>query len=138
METSSRSIVKSPVSVPRVYNLSVPQTMEEDNEWIGTSDSNSVIEGADGNFAVGNVRIMRPSPQNLGQSFVTNPDDGLMTKRGSETSLNNQFATGASYAMHGIVSSVDNTNNLNFDTNQRSSFTGGVRPSHENRRADSF
>ena len=94
--------------------------------------------GADGNFAVGNVRIMRPSPQNLGQSFVTNPDDGLMTKRGSETSLNNQFATGASYAMHGIVSSEDNTNNLNFDTNQRSSFTGGVRPSHENRRADSF
>ena len=48
--------------MPRVYNLSVPQTMEEDNELMGTSDSNSVIEGADGNFAVGNVRIMRPSP----------------------------------------------------------------------------
>ena len=63
--------------------------MEEDNEFMGTSDSNSVIEGADGNFAVGNVRIMRPSPQNLGQSFVTNADDCTVTKRGSETSLNN-------------------------------------------------
>ena len=62
VETSNRSIARSPVSVPRVYNLSVPQTMEEDNELMGTSDSNSVIEGADGNFAVGNVRIMRPSP----------------------------------------------------------------------------
>ena len=61
MITSNRTQPKSPVSIPR-YNLSVPQTMEEDNELMGTSDSNSVVEGADGNFAIGNFRIMRSSP----------------------------------------------------------------------------
>ena len=49
-----------PTSAGLKYDMSIPQTMEEELEFLGTHESNSVVEGADGHFAVGNVRIMRP------------------------------------------------------------------------------
>ena len=55
--------------------------MEEENELVGTSDSISILEGENGGFAVGNVRLL--SPTNMAKSFITTSEfDGpLQTKR---------------------------------------------------------
>ena len=68
---------------------------------------------------------------------MTNGDEAGMTKRGSETSLNNHVAAGASYAMHGMIGSVENAP-FNFEGREKSSSTGGSRPTPEQMRSGSY
>ena len=94
--------------------------MEEENERLGTDDSNTVVEGADGHFAIGNVRIMRPIPQQQnGQSYVTYGEENVLTKRGTESSAR-QLGDGVSYAMNGMEGYMDN--NFNLEGVRKTSF----------------
>ena len=94
----------SKTSIPRT--ASVPETLEEENEILGTSESQSICSD-NGAFAVGNVRFLRNSPHNLAQSFATNSELDVVIKRDSETSLNASPPTGASYVIRGYAQSVD-------------------------------
>ena len=110
--------ITSPTSIVAMRHspTNMPQTLEEENEFLGTSSSQSIVEDENGAFAVGNYRYIRsPGLRDTAvKSFITNntnDNDITLTKRESEHSLN--FAnTVGSYALHGYAQSVDHNYNV--------------------------